>query len=216
VKKPFITFEGGEGGGKSTQIGLIEARLKTLGIKALVAREPGATLFSEKIRQLILTPQSEEVNAMTELLLFLACRSQIVSCLLKPILTGEHDDLGIVLLDRFVDSSLAYQGYARGLDIEMIKSLNQMVVGQFMPDMTFLLNIDSKTSAQRTKWTKLDRIELEAGGFHDRVKNGYLELANEEPERFVIIDASKSIEEVHEEIFGYICQLLKSFDLLKD
>jgi len=192
----FLTFEGPDGCGKSTQIKLFAEYLKQQGKDVVVTREPGGTAISEKIRSVILDPENKEEFPVTEMLLFAASRAQHVSELIKPSVEAGK----IVLCDRFVDSSIAYQGFGRGLG-EQVEIVNSYAVQGFLPDITFLLLISAEEGRKRNiKADKTDRLEQEAIELHKRVYDGYKKIAEKNKDRFVVIDASKSIEEVFEEI----------------
>lgn len=192
----FITFEGPDGCGKSTQIKLLAEYLKEQGKEVIVTREPGGTKISEKIRALILDPENKEEAAVTEMMLYAAARAQIVAELIKPSI----EEGKIVLCDRFVDSSIAYQCYGRGLG-EQVEIVNSYAVQGTMPDVTFYLDISAEEGRKRNQGTgKKDRMEQEAIDFHKRVYDGYKEITRKNSNRIVVIDASGSIEEVFEEI----------------
>ena len=187
----FITFEGGEGNGKSTQSRILYEKLKEAGIKCILTHEPGGTEVGELICKILKSDHSEPISAETELLLFNASRSQLIEQVIKPAL---EDDV-IVICDRYTDSTLAYQGYARGLDIDTVKKANLVGSHGIVPDLTFFFDMDPKASFSRIK-TKLDRIEKESLVFHEKVRKGFKAIVKAEPERFVTIDASKTIEEI--------------------
>jgi len=192
----FISFEGPDGCGKSTQVKLFAQYLKEQGKDVVLTREPGGTPISEKIRSVILDPENKEESDVTEMLLFAAARAQHVSQLIKPsVEVGK-----IVLCDRFVDSSIAYQAYGRGLG-EQVEIVNSYAIQGFLPDITFLLMISAEEGRKRNvKAEKTDRLEQEAIELHQKVFDGYKKIAEKNKDRFVVIDASKSIEEVFEEI----------------
>lgn len=206
----FITFEGPEGGGKSSQIASLEEKLSGRGFEVILTREPGGTGISEQIRKLIIDPQNSEMLPMTELLLFEAARYQHVHQRIMPALNEGR----IVLCDRFYDSSLAYQG-ARNLPVEVVKNLNELCAAECTPDLTFLLDVDYETGRGRldkryqTNGDGLDRIEREKRGFFECLRQNYLELAKGSlggikfagSRRWRVIDASRSAEEVSEEIW---------------
>jgi dTMP kinase len=216
---PFITFEGSESCGKSTQLHLLAARLTTAGVPLFVTREPGGTPIGEKIRHLLqFAPESVAMTPETELLLFEASRSQLVREVIQPAL-----DRGcVVLSDRFADSTIVYQGVARRLDQEMVGHLNAFAVGNCWPDLTFLLDIDMETSRARMMRrvrpaVGIDRMEQEPPQFYEAVCRAYRELAKRYPYRIRIIDATGSIEEIEEEIwdvisarFGHLARMIPS------
>ena len=190
----FITFEGADGCGKTTQIELLNKYLQQKGFKTLVTREPGAKGLGEKLREILLNYDGE-VSPNCESFLFLADRAQHVDCVIKPAL----NDGVIVLCDRHTDSTVAYQGYGRQLDIEQIKKLNEIAVNGLKPDLTIVFDIDIETSMQRVGKTK-DRMESAGMDFFNRVRNGYLAIANEEPNRVKVINSADTIEDIHNQV----------------
>ena len=202
----FITFEGGEGCGKSTQIRLLAERLRAAGREVLLTREPGGTALAERIRGLVREISDEPPNARAETLLFLASRAQLVGERIIPALESGT----WVLCDRFADSTFAYQGYGRGLDLDELKRLNSFAAFGLVPDRTFLLDVSPETAATRMRKreqatnTAADRMELAGDGFHARLKQGFLELAAAEPDRFEVIPADGAIEEIEERIWNSI------------
>jgi dTMP kinase len=206
----FITFEGGEASGKSTQVKRLERRLVGTGRKVLTVHEPGYTQIGTAIRQLIL--HANEGNLMrneTELLLFAAGRAQLVGEVVRPALESGL----VVLSDRFYDSTTVYQGFGRGLDVTFIKSLNEFAVGACHPDRTFLLDLDVEESRVRLirrvrPVGRQDRIEQLTKDFFERVRRGYLEIARTEPDRVKVIDASRAEDQVEEAIWNEIDGLL--------
>ena len=202
----FITFEGIEGSGKTTQINFLAEYLQKKGYDVLVSREPGGTALGEKIRQLLLDPQYDSMDYRTEILLYAADRAQHFKEKIKPALKRGK----IVISDRFVDSNLAYQAAGRGLDYEMVYQINDWVIDSTWPDLTFLLNIDIKEGLRRARALSLDaagdRLEREVDDFHQRVRDAYLEMA--ESERFALVDAGQSREEVQRNIKKIIARRL--------
>ena len=193
----FISIEGPDGAGKSTQINNIKAFLEERGMEYILTREPGGTMISEKIRNIILDKENQGMNYVTEALLYAASRAQHVSQVIKPAL----EEGKVVICDRFIDSSFAYQGYARGLG-DTVWDINKAGVDGCMPDITFVFKLDPKVGLSRVKGRgEEDRLELEKMEFHKRVYEGYLNLERKYPERIVGIDASKSIEEIKEDIY---------------
>jgi dTMP kinase len=206
----FITFEGSEASGKSTQVERLERRLEKSGRKVLTVHEPGYTEIGSAIRQLLLhANEGSLIRNETELLLFAAGRAQLVGEVIRPAL-----ERGLVVLsDRFYDSSTVYQGFGRGLDVTFIKSLNEFVVGACNPDRTFLLDLDVEESRVRLMRRvrpvgRQDRIEQLTKDFFERVRRGYLEIARAEPDRVKIIDASRTEDQVEEAIWNEIYGLL--------
>jgi len=192
----FITFEGADGCGKTTQIKLFAEYLKEQGYDVVLSREPGGTPISEKIRHIILDASSEGETDITEMLLFAAARAQHVAQLIRPAVNEGK----IVLCDRFVDSSIAYQAYARNLG-DVVETVNEIAVDGCYPDMTFFLDISPKAARERNSHTdKDDRLEMESLDFHTRVYEGYLKIRDKNGKRYISIDASKGIDEVFEEI----------------
>ena len=202
----FITFEGIEGSGKTTQINLLADHLQNKGYDVLVSREPGGTALGEKIRQLLLDPQYDSMDYRTEILLYAADRAQHVKEKIKPALEQGK----IVISDRFADSNLAYQAAGRGLDYEMVYQINDWVIDSTWPDLTLLLDIDIKEGLKRARALSLDaagdRLEREVDDFHQRVRDAYLKMAA--AERFVLVDAGGSKEEVQEDIKKIIARRL--------
>lgn len=190
----FITFEGADGCGKTTQITLLNEYFNKAGKKTLLTREPGAGILGAKIREILLNYDGE-VSPNCESFLFLADRAQHVDCMIKPALVEGT----IVLCDRYTDSTLAYQGFGRELDIDRIKYLNNLATGGLKPDLTIVFDVDVETSLSRVGGSK-DRMESAGVEFFNRVRNGYLEIAKQEPERVKVIDSSDTIENVHKKV----------------
>lgn len=206
----FITFEGGEGCGKSTQIRLLAERLRAQGLQVLLTREPGGTALAERIRALVREIGEDPPNARAETLLFLASRAQLVENVVRPALAAGT----WVLCDRFADSTFAYQGYGRGLNLTELKALNAFATGGLMPDRTILLDVAPETAAARLRarermtQTAADRMEQAGDDFHARLKAGFLELAAAEPERFAVIAAEGAVESVAEKVWSSIRHML--------
>jgi dTMP kinase len=208
----FITFEGTEGSGKSTQIALLAEFLASRGRKVVLTREPGGTLIGDQIRKILLDPANKALDATSELLLYAASRAQHLTEVIRPALKSGR----IVLCDRFSDATLAYQGYGRGLDRELIRTLDRMVTGKMRPDLTLLLDIDTTTGLARAHGRNSSsglegeaRFENEDIAFHTRVRQGYRALAEEEPDRIRVVDASRqpdqvqrTIREIVDEVMG--------------
>jgi len=199
----FITMEGPDGAGKSTQLEYIRKFLLSRGIDALFTREPGGTPISEKIRRIILDKKNIEMAPMTEALLYAAARAQHVEQVIRPTLNRGKT----VVCDRYVDSSIAYQGYGRHLG-ECVSIINDYAIGGCIPDITFLLKISPSIAKNRIKSEDQDRLELEADEFHTDVYQGYLALEQKYPDRIVGIDASGDIEAISAEIGTYLDRLL--------
>lgn len=190
----FITFEGGEGAGKTTLIEKVFFHLSSLNYTVLKVREPGGTLFGEKIRALLLDHEKTyTISSRAELALFLASRAQHVEEIILPALTQKK----VVLCDRFNDSSLAYQGYARGLGEDEVRKICHFFSHELEPSLTFYLDVDPQTGLERAKIKQgHDRIEAEGISFHEKIRKGYLSISTKEPKRFVVLDATASSDEV--------------------
>ena len=189
----FITFEGVEGVGKSTQIQLCEKYLKTKNISCLVTREPGGTKLGERVRDILLNNDGTDIDIMAELLLMFSARAQHLKEVIYPALKSNL----WVLCDRFTDASYAYQGGGRGVSFAKIKNLENVVQGEFKPDLTILLSGDIETGMKRvSKRGEKDRFELEKKEFFERVQDSYLVIANADSDRFAIVDADQAIDEV--------------------
>ena len=193
-KGMFITFEGADGCGKTTQMKLLAEYLEEKRVSVVITREPGGKGLGEKVREILLNYDGP-VSDRCESFLFLADRAQNIDTIVNPAVEEEK----IVLCDRHIDSTVAYQGYGRGLDIERIKMLNNIATNWRKPDLTLVFDIDVETSMKRVGAEK-DRMESAGIEFHNRVREGYLEIAKQEPQRIKVIDASKSIEEIHREV----------------
>lgn len=201
----FITIEGPDGAGKSSVVKkLVTAIQETTSTPLVVTREPGGSDIAERIRDILLDPIHTNMDDRTEALLLAAGRRQHVIEKIKPAL--ERGD--IVLCDRFVDSSIAYQGQARGIGIEEVKAINEFAIEGLRPDLTIYLDVDAEVGLNRIKDSKSnrtqDRLELEEVAFHEEVRKGYLALIKAEPERFVTVDASRSEEEVFERVWEIV------------
>jgi len=188
----FITFEGIEGCGKSTQAKLLYDYLTSNGKEALLTREPGGTSISEQIRQVLLDPQNKEMTAETELLLYLASRNQHTQQLIIPALNSGK----IVICDRYSDSTLAYQGAARKITLDTIKPINNFATHGLVPDITIILDIPVSLHAQRLQGKIVDRIEAESEAFHNKVREAFLEMANDD-KRYIVINGEDKIETIH-------------------
>ena len=203
LRLPFITFEGSEGCGKSTQVQRLTARLDRAGVPYLLTREPGGTEIGESIRELLqFAPQSIGMTPHAELLLFEASRSQLVREKIKPAL--EH---GLcVISDRFFDSTTVYQGVARKLDRQFVEQLNAFAIGDCRPDVTFVLDVDSRIAHSRMRHTprRPDRMEQESTEFYEQVREAYRELAAREPNRIVLLDGSRPEDNIEDEIWEII------------
>lgn len=211
MKGIFITFEGLDGTGKTTQIRELEKKLAQENLPYRRTREPGGTPLAEKIRELILDPQYTEMAYETEALLYAASRAQHVTRVIKPAL----EEGQIVISDRFFDSSLAYQAYARGLPTEDIESINHFAMQGVNPDLTFLLDISTSGAEDRMNKRELDRLELEKEDFKKKVRQAFLTIAEKEKDRIVVIDASLGIAEIHQKIWQTSQLLLKEKGMIK-
>jgi dTMP kinase len=208
-RPPFITFEGTEGCGKSTQVQRLAARLESLGIPFLLTREPGGTSIGESIRELLqFAPHGKGMFAETELLLFEASRSQLVREIVEPALSA-----GIcVISDRFFDSTTVYQGAARKLAAPVVDQLNAFAVGDCIPDLTIVLDVDARTTlARMQKPRRPDRMEQEPAEFYERVRQAYRELAKRESDRVVLIDGTKAADQIEKEIWQLIASRFPTF-----
>ncbi len=201
----FITMEGTDGAGKTTQINMLKESLDSRGYHVVCVREPGGTPIGEKIRNIIIDKENGEMCNMTEALLYAAARAQLVQEVILPVL----NDGGVVISDRFVDSSLVYQGYARGMGERRIKNLNRYAIEDLEPDITFFLKLKPEDGLKRKRsQAELDRIESENFNFHQRVYDGYVSLARRNKKRIRMLDALKDPHVIHDEIINEIDKLL--------
>lgn len=207
----FITFEGPEGSGKTTQIGLLREALSARGIPARFTREPGGTPIGEVIRDLLHDVRYRDMAPETEILLYSASRAQHVSEVILPALqSGE-----LVVCDRFSEATYAYQGYGRGLDLEQLRRITRFATGGLQPDMVLYLDIDVRAGLERKRRDRQDgrgewnRMDQESLAFHHRVREGYLALARAEAGRWRVVDASLPVETVHQVILGHVESLLR-------
>ncbi|MFE4714581.1 MULTISPECIES: dTMP kinase [Paenibacillus] len=195
----FITLEGGEGSGKTTIIGRLAAYLQNRSIPYLITREPGGIEIAEKIRSIILDPAHTAMDSRTEALLYAAARSQHLAEVVEPAL----EEGLTVLCDRFVDSSLVYQGYARGLGMEAVWEINRFAIGNRMPDLTFYLDIEPEVGLSRiaaNQDREVNRLDLESLAFHEKVREGYKLVVNNNPDRIVVLDAGRPLHMVEQDI----------------
>jgi dTMP kinase len=198
----FVTFEGGEGSGKTTQLKALLTHLRSLHVDAVQTRDPGGTTIGNQVRELLLNAENVQMSPMTELLLYEASRAQLVQEIIRPSLAAGR----IVLCDRFTDSTVAYQGHGRGLDLDLIERLNTVAADGLRPDLTFLLDLDPEMGLARASERlaqprqRHDRLEGEVLEFHQRVRTGYRTLAAREPERVVVLDATLGILDIEARI----------------
>lgn len=201
----FITLEGPEGGGKTLHIAPLAEKLRQRGCPVLTTREPGGTPISDQVRAILTNLENKGMHPRTEILLFCAARAQLVEQVIRPALQQGM----IVLSDRYADSTLAYQGYGHGYDLTLLRQLLDFATGGLWPNLTLLLDVDIETGLQRKRrggeWNRLDDYEL---AFHRRVRQGYLEMAHMQPERWVVIDAVRPAEEVQEALLQTILKRL--------
>jgi len=203
LKGKFITFEGSEGSGKSTQTKLLSDYLRSKGFSVVHVREPGSTIISEKIRRILLEPKNKKISYLSEMLLYMAARAQLVEDVIKPALKKGK----IIICDRFLDATLAYQGYGGGININFIKTIGRQVTRGIKPDITFFLDLDVKEGLRRIGKTK-DRIERRSVAYHKRVKKGHLILAKKEPKRIKIIPVKKNKAETQHIIRKFVDRLI--------
>lgn len=214
MKPVFVTLEGPEGSGKSTHTKKLADYLQKKGFKVLATREPGGTDISEQIRDILLSSENKKLASKAELFLYLASRAQHLEELVKPALRKNK----IVLCDRFFDATLAYQGYGRNLNKDLIKSLNDFTVGELRPDITILLDIEAEKGLRKkvrmnqkeSPGASPDLMESQTKEFHERVREGYLELAKNEPERIKIVKCQKTIEATQKKIRDEIDSFLEN------
>ena len=203
----FLSLEGIEGTGKTTQARLLSERLSDEGHDVVLTFEPGGTVIGSRIREILLLPEHLEMYAITELLLYNAARAQhLAEKILPAIKEGK-----IIITDRFSDSTVAYQGYARGIDMALIMSLDRLATGGLQPDLTILFDLDAETGLARNRdANKTDRIELEDIAFHRRVREGYLAIAKADPDRVSIVDAALPAAEIHALVWEIVKKRLKA------
>jgi dTMP kinase len=200
----FITFEGLEGAGKSTQIKLLQKHLISRGFSTVVTREPGGTYIGDEIRDILLDIDNKDIDYKVEAFLYAASRAQLISKIIKPAL----EDGKIVLSDRYIDSSLAYQGYGRGLPIDLILEFNEWGTDALQSDLTFLLRLPAEVGLARNVTGQADRIESESLPFHKRVEKGYDEMAAMNKDRYHVLDGTRQTSLVSDEIIAVVDKLL--------
>ena len=201
----FITFEGGDGSGKTLQTRALSRRLSRLSIPVLLTREPGGTPLGNKLARCLKWSGGTGISPLSELLLFNASRAQLVTEVIRPALQEGK----VVICDRYADSTIAYQGYGRGLELEMVKTINNTATRGLKPDLTVLLDIAIGDGLARKMGQGRDRFEQEAVAFHQKVREGYLRLAADEPERWLVVEASQSKAKVTETIWQRVNRLLR-------
>jgi dTMP kinase len=202
----FVTFEGVEGSGKSTQISTLAERLRRIGWTVLVTREPGGTAVGEQIRDVMLNRGNERLTGLTEAFLVMAARAQHVEEIVRPALTAG----ALVLCDRFADSTLAYQGYARGLDHRILRRLNRLATAGLIPDMTIVFDIPPAIGLRRRRAQRdINRLDMESMNFHQRVRKGFLQLAKQEPRRIKIVNGTGTQEQISDTVACLIEPLLE-------
>jgi len=202
----FITFEGPDGSGKTTQVQRLAERLRAHGCDVLTVREPGGTSIGEQIRAVLHSLDNREMHPRTEILLYCASRAQLVGQIIRPHLQAG----GVVICDRYADSTLAYQGYGRQLDLPTLRVILDFATGGLKPDLTFYLDIDVEAGLERRRiggdeWNRMDDLAIE---FHRRVRAGYLEMVAQEPARWVLVDAARDAETIAGEIWNIVGQRL--------
>lgn len=201
----FISIEGIEGTGKTTQARLLKEHIEKQGRRVILTKEPGGTPIGDEIRTILLATAHKSMDAVTELLLYFASRRQHMKEVVLPALKSNH----IVITDRFMDSTLAYQGYARGLDLELIDSLNRLSTDGRRPDLTLLLDVDVETGMKRNRGAnKIDRLELETVEFHKKVRDGFLLILKHDPGRVKLIESYDEPQMVHGKIIRIVDEFL--------
>lgn len=208
----FITMEGPDGSGKTSQMALLAEALSARGLSVLRAREPGGTIIGERIRALVHDPAYTEMHPTTEALLYAAARAQIVAQLIRPALEAGQ----VLLCDRFIDSTFAYQGYGRGIDLVALRQVTALATGGLLPDLTLYLDLPAETGLARRheaaeEWNRLDAASL---AFHKRVVEGYRRLIEAEPSRWQVVDATGPVDLVHAAILPLVLERLKKHGLL--
>ena len=201
----FITFEGPDGSGKSTQIKLLAEFLASRGREVVLTREPGGTGIGEQIRDVVLSNKNQTITSETEALLFSAARAQIVREIILPALAAGK----IVLCDRYADSTLAYQGYGLGLDRDALTAITRFATGGLVPDLTFYIDVPVEVGIARKQRGETNRLDEKAIAYHERVRAGFLEMAHREPSRWIVVDGTQAMERVQEEIRIHVSEVLK-------
>jgi len=192
----FITFEGPDGSGKTTQARMLAEYLQSRGLPVLHTREPGGTPISEQIREVILSTRNQSIRDETEALLYSAARAQIVADLIRPALAAGK----IVVCDRYADSTMAYQGYGLGLDLDALRVITRFATGGLVPDLTFYVDVPAEVGLARRQRGETNRLDQKDLAYHARVREGFLKMAKEEPRRWTVIDGTRSVDDVQREI----------------
>lgn len=202
----FITFEGPDGSGKTTQIALLADFLHERGFSVLTTREPGGTIIGDQIRACLHDVRNTDMTAAAEILLYSASRAQLVQETIRPALADGH----IVLCDRFADSTLAYQGYGRGLDLDDLIYITRFATDDLRPDLTFLLDLDAEAGLQRreTGGEEINRMDMQSASFYRRVRDGYRKMAEDEPERWIVLDADRPVDAIQCDIRDVVAERL--------
>ena len=208
----LITFEGGEGSGKSTQAERLANRLAALGVRFLLSREPGGTEIGEAVREVLLDPRHRTMHGLTELFLYLASRNQLVREKVLPAIAAGS----VVVLDRYADSSTAYQGAGRELGVKLVARFNKLATAALKPDLTVLVDVPVNVGQERKESDALDRLEQERVEFHERVREGYLQLARRAPGRFEVVDGLLPADELERVVFRHVEEMLKRKGILKE
>jgi dTMP kinase len=208
----FITFEGGEGSGKSSQAKILFRSLYRLSLSVLLTHEPGGTPQGERISKILKSKENKELSPLTELLLFNASRTQLISEVIKPNL--KHGT--IIICDRFTDSTIAYQGFGRGLNLKLIETVNDIAAEGIKPDLTILLDVPAQEGLSRKSKQNLDRFHQEEISFHNRIRSGFLQLAGEEPDRWFVVNGLLSKKYISQTIWNRVTSLLLNNHFLKN
>lgn len=202
----FITFEGPDGSGKTTQARLLAEYLRARGYVVVLTREPGGTAIGEQVREVILSTRNRTMRNETEVLLFSAARAQIVAEVIRPALAAGK----IVVCDRYADSTLAYQGYGLGLDLDALRAITRFATGGLMPDLTFLVDVPVEIGLARRRRGETNRLDQKDIEYHTRVRNGYWALVRAEPQRFIVIDGTRAVEATQHDIRTHIERVLRA------
>jgi dTMP kinase len=192
----FITFEGPDGSGKTTQARMLTEYLQSRGLPVLHTREPGGTAISEQIRDVVLSNRNQSIQHETEALLFSAARAQIVAELIRPALAARK----IVICDRYADSTMAYQGYGLGLDLDALRAITRFATGGLVPDLTFYIDVPAEVGLARRHRGETNRLDQKDLAYHAKVRDGFLKMARAEPQRWVVIDGTRSVEQVQRDV----------------